>query len=90
MSFCEDKEPIYAKVNKQTIRFNSYCRDYKEKGETYKETYMTPLTNKGDKYVYDAFKKSRDYVIFELWGIYTPISSVGFSKAWEDFGGDAL
>ena len=90
VSFCEDKEPIYAKINEQTIRFNSYCRDYEKDGKTYKETYMTPLSNRGDEYLYNSFRKSRDHVTFELGGIYTPISSVGFSKAWEDFGGDAL
>ena len=90
VSICEDKEPVFAKVNGQAIRFNSYCRDYEKNGKVYKETYMTPLSNKGDKYLYNSFKNSRDHITFELWGIYTPISSVGFASAWESFGGDAL
>ena len=90
VSFCEDKEPIIAKINNQPIRFNVFCMDYEENGEKHKEMYLTPLSINGDEYLYNSFRKSRDHVVFELWGIYTPISSVGFSKAWESFGGDAL
>ena len=90
VSICEDKDPIYAKVNGQAIRFSPFCRDYESNGEKYKETYITPLPSNGDKYLYNSFKKSSEHIIFELWGIRTPISSVGFSKAWKDFGGNAL
>lgn len=90
VTFCENKEPVIAKINNQPIRFNVFCMDYEENGEKHKEMYLTPLSINGDEYLYNSFRKSRDHVMFELWGIYTPISSVGFSKAWEDFGGDAL
>jgi len=82
---CTDKDksydPITIKTNEKNVRYNKYCDGSNE--------YIAPLSKAGDNFLVNEFKK-KDSVIFEFSDIRVFFDATGFTKAWNNAGGDAL
>lgn len=75
------------KVGGQNIRMNEFCYD---NGDRY-EWSATPLTDKGEAYVVQAFKSAPSHVYVTLSdNRKIKVSAKGFTKVWNNAGGDAL
>jgi len=84
-TICTDKEIIYdsmtIKTNGQNVRFSKFCNG--------KNFYITPLSRAGDNFLVNEFKK-KDNVLFEFDDLNIIFDATGFTKAWDEAGGDAL
>ncbi|MFA0565617.1 hypothetical protein AB4559_18090 [Vibrio sp. 10N.222.51.C8] len=69
------------KTNNQNVRYSYNCHE--------DTPYLWPFSNQGNEFVIDAFKKSAN-VSFEFPHQFLFFSAHGFTKAWAEFGGDAL
>jgi hypothetical protein len=82
---CSDKDksydPITIKTNGQNVKYRKYCN-----GD---DVYITPLSKAGDNFLVNEFKK-KDNVVFEFSYIKVLFDATGFTKAWNNSGGDTL
>ncbi|HCG5919395.1 TPA: hypothetical protein NJ048_004579 [Vibrio parahaemolyticus] len=82
---CTDRETSYEnvtiKTNDQNVRYNKFCDGSR--------IYLTPLSKAGDNFLVDQFKK-KNSVAFEFSDIRVVFDADGFTKAWNNYGGDAL
>lgn len=82
---CSDKdkgyEPITIKTNGQNVKYNKFCNG--------SNTYITTLSKAGHNFLVNEFKK-KDSVLFEFSDIKVIFDATGFTKAWNNAGGDAL
>ncbi|WP_105264922.1 hypothetical protein [Pseudoalteromonas sp. T1lg76] len=82
---CSDQEeildPSTIKTNGQNVRYYRFCNG--------SHVYMTPISKAGDNFLVDEFKK-KDFVKFEFSDITVLFDAAGFTKQWNNFGGDAL
>lgn len=91
---CKEEDPaeinkkILFKINNQNIMGFRYCKKLNNSEITRYE--ITPATSTGDKFLINAMKSSKNFVAFEYDTITSEISTIGFSKAWEKSGNDAL
>lgn len=74
--------------NRQAIKMSGYAKTYTDTDNTY--TSYTPETVAGHNYLINLFKKSTSPIEVEFQGdkIYLPV--IGFTKVWNDYGGNAL
>lgn len=94
ISVCElnksdEPETIVLNVNGTNVKFFAWCNLYSDSdSKTYQS--LTPQTNAGDNFLHHAFTKGKN-VIIKRWGDKpVEVSAMGFSKAWSDFGEDAI
>ncbi|MCW8331863.1 hypothetical protein MD588_23975 [Photobacterium sp. SDRW27] len=73
---------VILKVEGRNVMFYTYCSEDKYR-------YYTPKTDRGGKYVVNAFSQGR-FVTIENLDYKLMFSTDGFAKAWNDFGGDAI
>jgi hypothetical protein len=82
---CSNKKQEYGlstiKTNGRNVRYRRYCDG--------SNIYITPLSKAGDAYLLNEFKK-KNSVEFEFINIRVFFDATGFTKAWINFGGDAL
>ena len=81
---CSDNtltETTTVKTNGRNVRYTRYCD-----GEN---IYLTPLSKAGDNFLINEFKR-KENVRFEFSDIVILFDATGFTKAWNDFGGNAL
>lgn len=82
---CTDKEKEYGemtvKTNDQNVRYSKYCDG--------KNIYITPRSMAGKSFLRDEFLK-KQYVAFIFEDIFVTFDASGFTKAWNNFGGDAI
>ncbi|MGF1704134.1 hypothetical protein L4D09_28000 [Photobacterium makurazakiensis] len=79
--------------NKVTVRVNSqpismYQTCHLEKGMSLLQT--TALSDKGIEFIINAFRNSSDTVRIEYGAFEANLPAIGFTKAWNSAGGDAL
>lgn len=82
---CAERETNYenvtVKTNEQNVRYSKYCGG--------SHIYLTPLSKAGNNFLVEQFKK-KNSVAFEFSDIRVVFDAKGFTKAWNNFGGDAL
>jgi len=69
------------KTNGQNVKYHRFCN-----GEN---IYLTPVSKAGDNFLVNEFTKKND-VTFEFSDIFVLFDATGFTKRWNNFGGDAL
>ncbi|PSU34985.1 hypothetical protein [Photobacterium lutimaris] len=74
------------RVNNQPVRMIQTC--HLEEGLSLLQT--TAQSDKGVNFIINAFRNSPDTVRIEHGSFEADLSAVGFTKAWEQGGGDAL
>ena len=74
--------------NGQAVRMTGYCNTYDGPNKTYYS--YTPYTDNGHNYVINLFKKSTLPVKVTVDGDTIDIPVMGFTKVWNNFGGDAI
>ncbi len=67
------------KTNDKNVIYNVYCHNGQQ--------YFTPKSTAGLNYVINEFKRKK-YVFFSVFIAY--IDATGFTKAWNNYGGNAL
>lgn len=82
------KDQFLITVNGQVIKAFGWCK--KAPTDTYHHVQFTAATDEGGKFIIDAFLNSPKEVAVSYFGENFGVSSVGFSKAWNSVGGDAL
>ena len=95
-SFCDkDKttnevnvENRIVKIDAKAIKMVDWCKPFGNKGGYLMQ--FTPLSDQAINYVLNRFKKSPKHVQFEFRHYSLPISALGFTKAWNESGGNAL
>lgn len=84
-SICSDSKKdigtITIKTNEQNVKYSRFCNGT--------HIYITPLSKAGENFLVNEFKKS-NYVKFVFSDITLLFDASGFTKKWNDFGGDAL
>ncbi|AYO17107.1 hypothetical protein D0812_22215 [Vibrio owensii] len=85
------------KVNGTNVRMNEWCTrstikiPMGDKGKYYWYLSATPVTDRGDNYIINTFKSAKKSVAIEAsTGDKYNVSAKGFTKVWNNFGGDAL
>ena len=76
-----DMNSTTVNVNGQNVRFLHYCSSG--------NIYMTTATEAGDEYVISEFRK-KDTVRFGFAEYPVIFDATGFTRQWNNFGGDAL
>jgi len=76
------------KIGKRNVRMNVFC-EYSSKDNHWYE-YATPTTYLGREYVTNTFKKAKYQVFVKSTDYAQHFSAKGFTKAWNNFGGNAL
>ncbi|HCK0617622.1 hypothetical protein CGI93_22320 [Vibrio parahaemolyticus] len=84
-STCDNTEEVLEKTtiktNGQNVRYHRFCDGT--------HIYMTPISKAGDNFLVNEFKK-KDSVKFEFSDIVVLFDATGFTKGWNNYGGDAL
>jgi len=82
---CADKDKSYEsitiKTNGQNVKYNKFCDG--------SSVYITPLSKAGDNFLVNEFRK-KDDVLFKFSDIRVLFDATGFTKVWNQAGGDAL
>ena len=77
----ESYESIIIKTNDQNVKYNKFCNGSR--------VYLTPASKAGDNFLVGEFKKQEN-VIFVFSDTAIIFDAMGFTKYWNDYGGDAL
>lgn len=77
----EPFETIRIKTNGQNVRYKRFCNG--------SYIYITPMSAAGSNYLRDEFMK-KDDVVLAFSDIFVIFDATGFTKAWNNYGGDAL
>jgi len=77
----EDGKTVTLKTNEQNVRYVRYCD-----GNFY---YFSPISTAGLNFLVSEFKK-KEAVKVEFSDIHIIFIATGFTKSWNNFGGDAL
>ncbi|WP_289000550.1 hypothetical protein [uncultured Psychrobacter sp.] len=74
--------------NGQAVKMLRWCKKFTDTNQYYFE--LTPATERGDDYVIKLFKKATSPVEIQYDNetLYFPV--IGFTKAWNSAGGDAI
>lgn len=72
----------------QAVKMSRWCKKYIDSDNYYLD--LTPETERGHNYVVDLFKKSINPVNIKYDNDIMPFSVVGFTKAWNSAGGNAI
>ncbi|MCP5212995.1 MAG: hypothetical protein H6998_18925 [Hahellaceae bacterium] len=83
-------ETSIAKLDGQPVKMRTWCNKYTYSNSNNYYLTITPETIAGRKFVVSRFKTAPKEVLFEHEGIVVYIPAKGFTKAWKQFGGDAL
>ncbi|WP_274882453.1 hypothetical protein [Vibrio harveyi] len=81
------------KINHKNIRMTEWCARMPKltSGRGYWILIATPKTDKGESFVINAFKKGKSHIPLKLSnGMSVNSSAIGFTKEWNNFGGNAL
>ncbi|CAK3099509.1 conserved exported hypothetical protein [Vibrio crassostreae] len=82
---CDDTKEQFAaitlKTNDQNVRYNKFCDG--------RNIYLTPMSKAGDNFLVNQFKK-KNSVSFVFSDIHIVFDATGFTKAWNNYGGDAI
>ena len=74
--------------NGQAVKMSRWCQKSSSTGENY---YMyTTQTQKGENYVFNLFRTSTTPVQVQFESDSIPLPVIGFTKAWNTAGGDAI
>lgn len=88
---CSKDDKVYnsvMKFNNQAIKVYQFCDELTGRGDSY--ITLTPITSNGLRFIVNEFKNSPDAVSFEYRDLKLNVSAVGFTKAWNSFGENAL
>lgn len=72
----------------QAVRMSRWCKQYSYSSNYYLD--LTPETEVGHQYVVDLFKKSLTPINIQFNSEYISFPVTGFTKVWENAGGDAI
>ncbi len=74
--------------NGQAVKMSRWCKQYSYSSNYYLD--LTPETVVGHQYIIDLFKKSLIPIDIQFNNEYISFPVIGFTKAWENAGGDAI
>ncbi|PMO44774.1 hypothetical protein BCT10_13940 [Vibrio splendidus] len=76
------------KINGQAVKFLTFCNQFSDNNNWYQS--MTPETTRGKNFVVNTFKNAPNTVSIEATDYTFNATAVGFTKAWNNAGGNAL
>ncbi|PMN99609.1 hypothetical protein BCT21_11605 [Vibrio sp. 10N.222.55.F9] len=76
------------KINGQAVKFLTFCNQFSDSKNWYQS--MTPETTRGASFVVNTFKNAPKTVSVEAIDYTFNATAVGFTKAWNNAGGNAL